>query len=267
MHRRGYLAGLLGSTITPGCTSVDTDGVLGGAGEDGSPSGAGSDRTGIAENDADGDWLRDEWEAAGKAPNGLPIPESDPNHRDLFVDIVSLEDATLPAPWQVQFIIDQFAALAVPNPDGESGIAVHVHGPRSIDVSVEDLKAREGVPDTHIGREHAHELYGPDILGERIGTYHVLGVMPEDTYIAGKGGLTAYKVGLVKRGDQRVFVQALLDTLVPPSLQAGCRESDDNCIGYQSYGSTVQVPEAVTDWLAANAYHNVAYDFGKTTAE
>jgi hypothetical protein len=92
--------------------------------------------------DTDGDSLPDDWEQNGVTIDGefidLPAMGADPMHKDIFVHA----DWMAPNPTGVDFkpeltaikmVMDAFATAPVDNPDGETGINLHVDlGPDSI---------------------------------------------------------------------------------------------------------------------------------------
>lgn len=76
--------------------------------------------------DADGDGLPDAWERAGETPDGVALPDADPRHKDLYVQVnrgvtgrplTASERADLRRIW---------ADLPVENPDGEPGVRLHL---------------------------------------------------------------------------------------------------------------------------------------------
>lgn len=78
------------------------------------------------DRDADGDRLPDAWERAGETPEGAALPDADPQHKDLYVqvnrgvtgqELSTGERAALRRVW---------ADMPVNNPDGESGIRLHL---------------------------------------------------------------------------------------------------------------------------------------------
>lgn len=85
-----------------------------------------------ATTDSDGDALPDRWEIRGydhdrdgKVDVNLPAMGADPYHKDVFVEVDwmtnhHLDDAA------IQQVVRAFASAPVANPDGRSGIALHV---------------------------------------------------------------------------------------------------------------------------------------------
>ncbi len=85
-----------------------------------------------AAGDADGDGLLDAWETGGYDANGdgvvdvnLPAMGASPNHKDLFVE-TDYMSGRLPTSGVYDRIVDVFATAPVSNPDGVSGIKIHL---------------------------------------------------------------------------------------------------------------------------------------------
>lgn len=91
--------------------------------------------------DTDGDGLLDNWETSGLTIDGefidLPAMGADPQHKDIFVEIDWMGDpgdghTHAPDPDAIQEIVDAFDNAPVSNPDGTTGIHLHVdYGPSS----------------------------------------------------------------------------------------------------------------------------------------
>ena len=91
--------------------------------------------------DSDGDGLLDIWEEFGYySDNGafvnLPAMGADKNHKDIFVEVDYMADNThshLPSVAMLQTVIEAFNNAPVSNPDGTTGIHIHIDaGPNSI---------------------------------------------------------------------------------------------------------------------------------------
>ena len=96
--------------------------------------------------DTDGDGLWDDWEMFGVDTNGdgvidldLPAMGANPNHKDLFIEVDYMDCAVAggdcaagdthshrPKAAAIQAVINAFANAPVPNPDGTTGINLHV---------------------------------------------------------------------------------------------------------------------------------------------
>lgn len=110
---------------------------------------------GGAQEDSDGDGLLDIWETQGLTVtvNGvdvfvdLPAMGADPKKKDIFVEIDYMEDPGIclpiigchfghshrPKPEAIAKVVEAFARAPVPNPDGSTGINLHVdYGPDSV---------------------------------------------------------------------------------------------------------------------------------------
>lgn len=99
-----------------------------------------------ADTDNDRDGLLDGWETSGIDFNNdglvdldLPAMGADPNHKDIFVEIDYMELSGLsghthkPKAEALQLVIDAFRNAPVTNPDGTTGINLHIDaGPDSI---------------------------------------------------------------------------------------------------------------------------------------
>ncbi|MAU01384.1 MAG: hypothetical protein CL608_29950 [Anaerolineaceae bacterium] len=87
-------------------------------------------------NDTDCDGLLDEWETQGYDYDGddiidvnLPAMGADPLHKDIFVEIdymVGVTHTHKPDPQAIQMIVNSFDTAPVDNPDGTTGIHLHV---------------------------------------------------------------------------------------------------------------------------------------------
>ncbi|CAB4734610.1 unannotated protein [freshwater metagenome] len=109
--------------------------------------------SGEALGDADGDGLPGTWEQNGYDRDGdgvvdvdLPAMGADPRRKDVFVEVDWMlgrtcvansfcldEDRFEPDPGAIADVVAAFAAAPVANPDGSTGITLHVdHGPDSV---------------------------------------------------------------------------------------------------------------------------------------
>ena len=91
----------------------------------------------VIDPDTDGDWLPDSWEIAGLDADGngtvdidLPAMGADPNRRDLFLELDCLvatgSHTHCPVQGAIQTVVQSFANAPVGNPDGSTGIQLHV---------------------------------------------------------------------------------------------------------------------------------------------
>lgn len=78
------------------------------------------------DNDTDGDGLPDAWERAGRTPDGVALPSASPNRTDLYVQISYAGDAQPLSDQERQRLEAIWAGMPVDNPDGSTGIDLHV---------------------------------------------------------------------------------------------------------------------------------------------
>jgi hypothetical protein len=91
------------------------------------------------DGDADGDALFDSWETNGIDMDGdgnidldLPAMGADPLRKDIFVEVDWMSPLSF-APPAAEIVVDAFAAAPVGNPDGSTGITMHIdNGPSSV---------------------------------------------------------------------------------------------------------------------------------------
>jgi hypothetical protein len=91
---------------------------------------------GAAVADADGDGIPDSWELHGVTIDGhfidLPAMGADPNHKDVFVQVNAM-DGLRPSNGAMHAIQTAFDNAPVANPDGTTGIHLHIdNGPSSV---------------------------------------------------------------------------------------------------------------------------------------
>lgn len=190
---------------------IDSDGL-----EDGAEIEHGTDPK---NEDTDGDNLLDGWEVAGETDEGTPLPDADPLRMDLFVQI---EHGTNTDPLSAsgkQTVKDAFADWGVENPDGSTGVSVHIDESRVDDRLVvrseEDFNKFEWEYET---RGH---------LGPRRGVYHLVMMVDlrkGDTVGIGRRSGT-FSVVDDKLGDRRA------DTVIHELLHnvMGVLEPENRC--------------------------------------
>ncbi|OYW11241.1 MAG: hypothetical protein B7X34_03445, partial [Acidobacteriia bacterium 12-62-4] len=166
------------------------------------------------ERDSDGDGLWDDWETFGVDTDGdgeidldLPALGANPGRKDIFLEIDYMGKAKdghdhKPNPEAIQRVVAAFANAPVPNPDGSTGITLHV------DVSNEIPHQDRMI----FGREFAAIKADPAYFGARnprrfVYRYVIYG-HEYDSPVKGSGGVAE------KPGDD------LMVTLIRPSAQA-----------------------------------------------
>jgi|AntDeeMinimDraft_5_1070356.scaffolds.fasta_scaffold00864_12 hypothetical protein len=135
-------------------TDPDTDGD---GLSDGREAELGTDPTAV---DTDGDGLTDGEEVAGKTGAGVAIPDADPMRMDLYIQVYT--DAASAGPSSYDAIEDDWAEMPVPNPDGSTGITLHVDDQGTVEQSLtfdgSSSSFRGLVED---GKTRAGQAYGP----------------------------------------------------------------------------------------------------------
>lgn len=76
--------------------------------------------------DTDGDRLKDSWERAGETPGGVPLPNADPMHKDLYVVFQYGDEFEALSASERQQLVDDWARMPVANPDNQTGIRLHI---------------------------------------------------------------------------------------------------------------------------------------------
>ncbi|QSG11071.1 putative membrane-associated trancriptional regulator [Halapricum desulfuricans] len=114
--------------------------------------------------DTDGDGLADEWERAGRTPDGAPLQDADPERLDLYVQLEYGDGVSRLSDAEREQLRSVWASMPIENPDGSSGISLHIvdsgdhGGDLDRSVSITD--------DTDIG-----QFYTRERLGDRSCTY------------------------------------------------------------------------------------------------
>ncbi len=117
--------------------------------------------------DSDGDALLDDWESKGydhdkdgKIDVDLPKMGADPRHKDVFVEVDKMVHHPM-YPEAVATVVAAFARSPVSNPDGKSGITLHVdNGSGSI------MNPKTGARWGSLGR--SNPLAHADVLGNEV---------------------------------------------------------------------------------------------------
>lgn len=96
----------------------DDDGL-----DDGAELEVGTDPT---DADTDDDGLEDGWEVEGETDRATALPGSDPLRMDMYVDVRYTEGVSQLSDRQLRYVQRTWADFDVENPDGTTGIAVHI---------------------------------------------------------------------------------------------------------------------------------------------
>ena len=187
----------------PTVADTDDDGL-----EDPRELGIGTDPT-LA--DSDGDGLLDGWERRGETPAGAALPGADPLAKDVYVQVDYAHQTERPADAFFGVVADEFAEMPVENPDGSSGIAVHVRDGGRVNESVSFTGERRNF-------WTLKERYYRSELGTRAGVYHQVLVADFDADQVGYGEVggefSVVDADLGNETRQQVVVHELLHNVV-----------------------------------------------------
>ena len=181
---------------------------------DGQELDAGTDPT---DPDTDGDGLRDGWEVSDETPAGAPLPESDPLSADLYVQLDRAEGVAAPEEGFYERLRTTFAEMPVENPDGTTGIALHV----------DSGGINESVTFTGDNFWALKDSYYESRLGPRAGVYHqvLLAEFQSEKVGYGEvGGTFSVVAARTDAGTRRhVVVHELLHNVVGPvEVEGAC---------------------------------------------
>ncbi|MFJ9313098.1 hypothetical protein ACIRN4_02820 [Pimelobacter simplex] len=102
--------------------------------------------------DTDGDGLLDDWEVNGYDADGdgvidvdLPALGADPRHQDLFVEMDAMPGLRPPVT-VLDRVVDVFASAPIGNPDGTTGVRIHLDGGAYAGRTTYDLGGSDQVP-------------------------------------------------------------------------------------------------------------------------
>jgi hypothetical protein len=129
-------------------------------------------------SDADGDGLPHDWETKG-TPSGVPLQSygADPNRKDIFVQLdytsASLRDA-VPC-GELDMVVDAFANAPVSNPNGTSGVNLHLDAGKSCPGRNYNLGGSKLFSAPDCGT--AGDVFNGDPIAEsRARSFHIAGV-------------------------------------------------------------------------------------------
>lgn len=160
--------------------------------------------------DTDGDRLADGAEVRGETANGVPLPGADPLRIDLYAQVdrapgvEELDDA------EFERLEEHFAAMPVENPDGSTGITLHLHRGGVLD----DVDPYDGSNDDHL--DDASERARGD---GRAAVHGIVLVpfedgMPQIGYAYAPGDLVLVDAGISESARESVVVHELLHNVV-----------------------------------------------------
>lgn len=99
-------------------------------------------RTIGGEEDTDGDGLLDRWEVFGADRDGdgevdVTLPGADPMRKDLFVELDRMQGLRL-SKAEYDAVVESFAVAPIANPDGTSGITLHIDTGGAVDPGADE---------------------------------------------------------------------------------------------------------------------------------
>ncbi|WP_128476783.1 thrombospondin type 3 repeat-containing protein [Halorussus pelagicus] len=175
--------------------------------------------------DTDGDNLKDGWEIRDRTPEGAALPDASAFRMDLYVQINYAKGATPMDRRTLDRIEEQWAAMPVENPDGSTGVSIHLRNGSYTD----EHFVYEGGDPTQFEPESAA------LLGDRRGVYHHALVVYFHTSVASRGKLA----GKGEIGGDFVIVDKKRQGWVRPTIfthellhnVVGRIEADGRCNG------------------------------------
>lgn len=119
--------------------------------------------------DGDGDRLADSWERRGRTPSGADLPNADPDRMDLYVQF-DYGSYTHPLSQRERQALERvWAEMPVENPDGSTGITLHIDDERD-DGYGGAIGSEVSVSGERV--EDVHQYYTAQNLGPRRCRYH-----------------------------------------------------------------------------------------------
>lgn len=177
------VTGAASKTFSGESVSVEGDTIGGG-----DLSGVGSSCAAPEGPDTDGDRLPDEWERSGEIPGGAPLPDADPQRKDIYIQPVYADGADRLTETEKRQLKRVWAEMPVQNPSGETGIALHFvdRMPNGGRVS-DEITVRDDL------RPVRAQYYNERTLGSGYCRYHLLAVgSVTDGSAIGKGEAPGY---------------------------------------------------------------------------
>jgi hypothetical protein len=134
----------------------------------GSASAACMNWAGLLDTDCDG--LADVWETSGY--NGLPFPQANPEYADIYVELDYMQNHK-PRTGVVDAVVAAFKAAPVSNPNGTSGINLHVFVNEQIPhtTSITMWSGFDSLKDTWFGSDNSERSNIPRMQAKD-NTYH-----------------------------------------------------------------------------------------------
>ena len=149
--------------------------------------------------DTDGDRLPDGWEYRNETDDGAALPGADPLHKDLYVQAIYGAGVDPLTDAERRALREIWAAMGVSNPDGETGIQVHLDdsppAAGSLEENVTAPTDENGTADDDALLSAAYDAHVPE---RRQCAYHL--ALYTDSYdlgTAGRGETPGYSTALL----------------------------------------------------------------------
>ncbi|WP_135854874.1 hypothetical protein [Halorussus salinus] len=224
-----------------------------------------------ANRDTDGDQLLDGWEVRGETDGGANIAEADPLHKDAFVHVLYLRgaDETLPLP-VFSRTKEWFREMPVRNPDGETGIDVHVTDEQRTDRSIDEWVHEDGNTTFGVGGYMVmREFYNRETIGANTGSHFLVVIPGDDVPVRGGGNAGGSKTSIIRQwqgGDStterryaRTIVHEMLHNMVREVGGQDCNGQMHTCEGFLSYTEDTYLSERATRKLNRSGFVGPVY--------
>ncbi|MFB6084505.1 MAG: hypothetical protein ABEJ94_09695 [Halorientalis sp.] len=154
--------------------------------------------------DSDGDRLKDSWERAGETPAGVALPNADPDHKDIYLQINYATYTRPLSKTEKRQLRRVWAEMPVENPDGSTGITLHIDETRPYGGPL-------GTTAVYGGAGNTTRFYTREYLGDRRCRYHqiVVGKVEHPT-TAGRASVPGF-AGYVQSDRIAAYRQARSD--------------------------------------------------------
>lgn len=218
--------------------------------------------------DTDGDNLLDGWEVRGETDSGADISGADPLRKDAFVHVLYLEGADRDlSPGVFGQVAAWFAGMPVENPDGETGIDVHVASEQRLDRSIDVWVRDDGSTTAGVsGFMSMREFYNRETIGEKTGSHFLVVIAGEDVPVRGSGNAGGTKVSLIRKwtgsGETRyarIITHEMLHNMVRRIGGNDCNGKLHTCEGFLSYTDDTYLSSAATEKLNQNGFADPVY--------
>ena len=231
--------------------------------------------TNPATPDTDGDNLKDGWEVAGETDKGALLPDADPLHKDMYIQVTYLRGTQHEAPGGVFSQSKKwFAGMPVENPDGETGITAHFYsddeysGP--VDQSIDEWTKSNGMKTAGVsGFMTMREFYNREYMGPRVGSYFLVVVAGDGVPVRGSGNAGGSKTSIVRpwpgndHGDEKslahTITHEMLHNLVREVGSQDCNGRMHTCEGFLSYENDYYLSEKSAAKLNEQGFADPVY--------